>query len=159
MSVYDDLKAQVQKAQAAGQLDRTPSREEMADFAYGNTKLSNENVTREMVAKLGKITLDDLPALFEAARVEASSSARHTIENVPPDTCRYCGKSRRLFQRAYAKSVLDGHATCCVTLAFQKLVHDFWWTTPGTNKDKIAERLGVSYTTVASWLTNAEKKR
>jgi hypothetical protein len=48
MSTYDDLKNKIQKAMAAGQIDRVPSREQRIDFAYGNTKIENEAVTREM---------------------------------------------------------------------------------------------------------------
>ena len=51
MSTYDDLKSKVQKAQAAGQIDRVPSREQRIDFAYGNTKIENEAVTREMAER------------------------------------------------------------------------------------------------------------
>ena len=48
MNTYDDLKKKIQTAMAAGQIDRVPSREQRIDFAYGNTKIENEAVTREM---------------------------------------------------------------------------------------------------------------
>ena len=51
MSSYDDLKTKVQGLLAAGQIDRVPSREQRIDFAYGNTKIENELVTREMVER------------------------------------------------------------------------------------------------------------
>ena len=51
MSNYDDLKARVQTLLAAGQIDRFPTREQRIDFAYGNTKIENEMVTREMVER------------------------------------------------------------------------------------------------------------
>lgn len=51
MSNYDDLKAKVQQMLAEGLIDRVPSREQRIDFAYGNTKLENEDVTREMVER------------------------------------------------------------------------------------------------------------
>ena len=51
MSNYDDLKAKVQTLLANGQIDRLPTREQRIDFAYGNTKIENEMVTREMVER------------------------------------------------------------------------------------------------------------
>lgn len=51
MSTYDDLKAKVQTMLAAGQVERVPSREQRIDFAYGNTKIENEDVTREMAER------------------------------------------------------------------------------------------------------------
>jgi len=51
MSSYDDLKEKVQELMASGQIDRVPSREQRIDFAYGNTKIENESVTREMAER------------------------------------------------------------------------------------------------------------
>ncbi len=51
VSNYDDLKAKVQTLLAAGRLDRAPTREQRIDFAYGNTKIENEKVTREMAER------------------------------------------------------------------------------------------------------------
>lgn len=51
MSNYDDLKAKVQMLLESGQIERVPSREQRIDFAYGNTKIENESVTREMVER------------------------------------------------------------------------------------------------------------
>ena len=51
MSNYDDLKAKVQTLLAEGQLDPAPTREQRIDFAYGNTKLENEKITREMAER------------------------------------------------------------------------------------------------------------
>lgn len=51
MSNYDDLKVKVKTLLAAGQLDRAPTREQRIDFAYGNTKIENEKITREMVER------------------------------------------------------------------------------------------------------------
>ena len=51
MNNYDDLKVEVQRLLAAGQLDRAPTREQRIDFAYGNSKLENEDVTREMAER------------------------------------------------------------------------------------------------------------
>ncbi len=48
MSEYDQLKAKVQTMLAAGQIEKVPTREQRIDFAYGNTKIENEDVTREM---------------------------------------------------------------------------------------------------------------
>lgn len=51
MNEYEALKAQVQSMLAAGQIEPTPSREQRIDFAYGNTKLENAEITREMVER------------------------------------------------------------------------------------------------------------
>jgi hypothetical protein len=51
MSDYDELKAKVQTLLAAGQIERVPNREQRIDFAYGNTKIENDQVTREMVER------------------------------------------------------------------------------------------------------------
>lgn len=51
MGNYDDLKAEVQRLLSAGQIDRFPTREQRIDFAYGNTKIENELVTREMAER------------------------------------------------------------------------------------------------------------
>lgn len=51
MNEYEDLKAKVQSLMATGRLDRTPSREQRIDFAYGNTKIENADVTIEMAER------------------------------------------------------------------------------------------------------------
>jgi hypothetical protein len=51
MSDYDELKAKVQTLLAAGQIERVPTREQRIDFAYGDTKIENDQVTREMVER------------------------------------------------------------------------------------------------------------
>jgi hypothetical protein len=48
MSSYEELKAKVQELLADGQIERVPTREQRIDFAYGNTKIENEEITREM---------------------------------------------------------------------------------------------------------------
>ena len=47
---YEDLMAQVQQLAKEGKVDVWPSREQRIDWAYGNTKIENEAITREMVA-------------------------------------------------------------------------------------------------------------
>ncbi len=51
MSNYDDLKAKVQMLLDSGKINRVPTREQRIDFAYCNTKIENESVTREMVER------------------------------------------------------------------------------------------------------------
>lgn len=51
MSNYDDLKAKVQLLLDAGKIERVPSREQRIDFVYGNTKIENDLITREMVER------------------------------------------------------------------------------------------------------------
>ncbi len=47
---YEELLAQVIKLRAQGRLPLQPTREEIIDWAYGNTKIENDDITREMVA-------------------------------------------------------------------------------------------------------------
>jgi hypothetical protein len=51
MATYDELKAKVQELARDGRLSPVPTREQRIDFAYGNTKLENDNVTIEMVTR------------------------------------------------------------------------------------------------------------
>jgi hypothetical protein len=51
MDEYEDLKAKVQALLAAGEIQATPTRDQRIDFAYGNTKIENAEVTREMAAQ------------------------------------------------------------------------------------------------------------
>lgn len=48
---YEELHAKVLDLQKRGRLDKTLTAEEKIDFAYGNTKIENDSVTREMVEK------------------------------------------------------------------------------------------------------------
>lgn len=50
-TTYDELKAKVQQLARDGRLPPVPTREERIDFAYGNTKIENKNVTIEMVVR------------------------------------------------------------------------------------------------------------
>lgn len=47
---YDELKARTLKLISEGKLASTPTREQRIDIAYGNAKIENEAITREMVA-------------------------------------------------------------------------------------------------------------
>jgi len=51
MNEYEDLKAKVQALLALGKIPATPTREQRIDFAYGNTKIENAEVTREMAVQ------------------------------------------------------------------------------------------------------------
>lgn len=55
---YEDLMVQVQKLVREGRIDVRLTREQRIDWAYGNVKLHNESLTREMVAEV----LDDRDA-------------------------------------------------------------------------------------------------
>jgi hypothetical protein len=48
---YEELKAKVQSLLAAGRIPATPTREQRIDFAYGNTKIENAEITREMAVQ------------------------------------------------------------------------------------------------------------
>jgi hypothetical protein len=49
MDTYESLKARVLDLMSQGLLSPVPTREERIDFAYGNTKIENDDITREMV--------------------------------------------------------------------------------------------------------------
>jgi hypothetical protein len=48
---YDELLAEVRLLQDAGKLPVRPTREQRIDWAYGNTKIENSDVTREMAER------------------------------------------------------------------------------------------------------------
>lgn len=48
-STYEELRDKVRTLQEQGQLSKTLSREEMVDWAFGNTVIENSDVTRQMV--------------------------------------------------------------------------------------------------------------
>jgi hypothetical protein len=48
MDTYEKLRAEVRRLRAAGQISGSPTPEERADWAYGTTKIENEEITREM---------------------------------------------------------------------------------------------------------------
>jgi hypothetical protein len=48
---YEELMAEVTRLHDEGRLPARPTREQMIDWAYGNTKIENEDITREMVAR------------------------------------------------------------------------------------------------------------
>jgi hypothetical protein len=45
---YEALKAEVRRLRAEGRISGSPTPEECADWAYGNTKIENDDITREM---------------------------------------------------------------------------------------------------------------
>jgi hypothetical protein len=48
-TTYEELRAKVRALQEQGRLSKTLNAEEKIDWAYGNTVIENQNVTREMV--------------------------------------------------------------------------------------------------------------
>lgn len=48
---YEELLSEVRSLQDAGRLPTRPTREQRADWAYGNTKIENSSVTREMAER------------------------------------------------------------------------------------------------------------
>ena len=48
---YEELLAEVDRLRDEGRVPTRPTREQMIDWAYGNTKIENNNVTREMAAR------------------------------------------------------------------------------------------------------------
>lgn len=100
------------------------------------------------------MTLADLPAAFAAARAKAFAAAP-VVEEVPPNTCRYCGRYFRL--PPGVATTLDGHARCCVGLSFQRSLYELWWNSPTLGKDRIAEACGVSVVAVDKWIAHVER--
>lgn len=50
-TTYEELLAEVQKLQSAGSLPVQPTRDQRVDWAYGNTKIENPDITREMAER------------------------------------------------------------------------------------------------------------
>jgi len=48
-TTYEELRAKVRELQESGKLAKTLTAEEKIDWAYGNTVIENDAVTREMV--------------------------------------------------------------------------------------------------------------
>lgn len=51
MPTYEKLKAQVQELRSRGEIGEWPTREQRIDWAFGNSKIENDGVTREMAEK------------------------------------------------------------------------------------------------------------
>jgi hypothetical protein len=51
MSTYEELLEKVRALQNSGQLPSRPTRDQRVDWAYGNTKIENNDVTREMAER------------------------------------------------------------------------------------------------------------
>lgn len=47
---YESLKAQIRELERTGKVQATLTREERIDWAYGNTKIENDEITWEMAA-------------------------------------------------------------------------------------------------------------
>ena len=65
MITLHDLIAQIRALRDSGKMPKRPTRDEAIDWAYGNTVLSNPNVTREMVER----AYDELKAAGELRNV------------------------------------------------------------------------------------------
>jgi hypothetical protein len=48
MMTYDKLKEELRRLRDEGTISGSPTPEERADWAYGTTKIENDEVTREM---------------------------------------------------------------------------------------------------------------
>lgn len=48
MITFDELKAELGRLRREGTISGSPTPEERADWAYGTTKIENEEITREM---------------------------------------------------------------------------------------------------------------
>jgi len=48
---YEELLAEVKRLQDQGELPLHPTRDQRIDWAYGNTKIENADITREMAER------------------------------------------------------------------------------------------------------------
>ena len=48
---YEELLAEVTRLQDQGRLPLHPTRDQRIDWAYGNTKIENADITRDMAAR------------------------------------------------------------------------------------------------------------
>ncbi|HEX3577673.1 MAG TPA: hypothetical protein VHY33_03840 [Thermoanaerobaculia bacterium] len=48
MITFEQLKAELRRLKDDGKISGSPTPEERADWAYGTTKIDNEEITREM---------------------------------------------------------------------------------------------------------------
>lgn len=48
---YEELLSEVRDLQDAGRLPMHPTRDQRVDWAYGNTKIENSTITREMAER------------------------------------------------------------------------------------------------------------
>lgn len=48
---YEELLDEVTRLRNEGLVPRSVTREQMIDWAYGNTKIENENITRDIVTR------------------------------------------------------------------------------------------------------------
>jgi hypothetical protein len=48
---YEELLSEVRRLQDAGRLPTRPTRDQRIDWAYGNTKIENTDITREMAER------------------------------------------------------------------------------------------------------------
>lgn len=94
------------------------------------------------------MTLDDLPAAYQDARVSAVTHARYTSESCPSSTCRYCG---RFWQKWPLNTTNEGHARCTVTPGFIAALGELWWRSPVLTRDAIAKACGVTVGVVHAW--------
>lgn len=56
---YEELMAEVDRLRSEGRVPDRPTREQMIDWAYGNTKIENDGITREIVTKAVDETYGD----------------------------------------------------------------------------------------------------
>lgn len=78
---YEELAAQVKQLQAQDKLPRRPTREQRADWAYGNAVIENPDVTIEMAEAAAARAPD--PAL-PAPTVAHSAPSHPHLPPAPP---------------------------------------------------------------------------
>lgn len=98
------------------------------------------------------MTITDLPSLYATARAEASAG-KPVSDDIPLNTCRYCGK----FLRQWPGARIDGHWTCAVPMSFQREVYRLYLSDAEMTMQRIADALGVTMNAVARWLRNVER--
>jgi len=56
---YEGLMQEAKRLRDAGKLPKQPTKEQLIDFAYGNTKIENPKMTREIATRAVTKLLED----------------------------------------------------------------------------------------------------
>jgi len=82
---YEELRLEVLRMQSEGKLPKAPDREQIVDWVYGQVKMKNERVTKEIVAELlngnGKMIINNSTGALR----EMKDPNRPRMDLVPPE--------------------------------------------------------------------------
>lgn len=84
----NNLVAEVKRLQAEGKLPTEPTREQRVSWVYGNCKLSNENVTREMCERaVGKALIREYCDMLAALVAERAAAPGGVLSQDAEEAC------------------------------------------------------------------------